>query len=94
MKTLRILTILCLTTSQLVFAQSADDKQKEKRVRDFHKILAVDDRDEWRKFIKENFTQAFMERQMKARTTVDGASSSSSEAKPAVPMAAKLNMFQ
>jgi hypothetical protein len=39
----------------------------EKRARELHRILGVDDKEQWKKFMKENYTKAFLERPVKSK---------------------------
>lgn len=71
------------------------DEAIEKRAREMHRVISLDDKAQWEKFVKENYTQALIERTMKAQIKKDGpegASSQTQENKGTV--ADKVNMLQ
>jgi hypothetical protein len=68
----------------------------EKRAREMHRVLSINDKQEWIKFIKENYTQALIDKQqtMKVQSNENGTvSTSREEMKEADKLEAKAKMF-
>ena len=53
----------------------------EKRARELHRVISLDDKQQWIKFIKENFTQSLIDKQQtrKVQANEDGKVSTSKE---------------
>ena len=67
----------------------------EKRAREFHRVIGLTDKDQWKKFIQENYTKALIEKPMKAKMVKQGEEGSSSESKEIKgTVEDKVNMFQ
>jgi hypothetical protein len=63
----KILILILLQVVLLsVAAQDSKSKTIEKRAREFHRVIGLDDKEQWKKFIAENYTQALIEKPMKA----------------------------
>ena len=76
------------------FAQTLEQTM-EKRGREFHRVIGLTDKEQWKKFIQENYTQTLIEKPMKARTVKQGEEGSSSESKDIKgTIEDKVNMFQ
>ena len=77
------------------YAQESMEQVMEKRAREMHRVIDLTDKEEWRKFIKENYTQALIDKPMRAtvKEMGSGASSEPSEVKNENNMEAKVNMF-
>lgn len=91
--TVLIFTILGVTT----FAQESLEKVMEKRAREMHRVIGLTDKEQWKKFVKENYTQTLIDKPMQAKvqTSENGkTSSSTSETKAADNLEAKASMFQ
>jgi hypothetical protein len=90
-----IFTALIMFISCIVFAQ---DKTKtlDQRARDFHKAISKNDKGEWKKYMLENFTQALIDRPMRAKvvTSEKDNSSPSSTTNTETQVEAKLAMFE
>ncbi len=68
----------------------------EKRARELHRVISLDDKQQWIKFIKENFTQSLIDKQQtrKVQANEDGkVSTSKEELKEADKLEAKAKMF-
>ncbi len=68
----------------------------ENRARELHRVIGLDDKQQWIKFIKENFTQSLIDKQQtrKVQTNEDGkVSTSKAEMKEADKLEAKAKMF-
>jgi hypothetical protein len=49
-----------------VVAQDSRSKTIEQRAREFHRVIGLDDKEQWKKFITENYTKSLIEKPMKA----------------------------
>lgn len=68
----------------------------EKRAREMHRVICLDDKQQWIKFIKENYTQALIDKQqtMKVQSNENGNVSTSKEKiKESDKLEAKAKMF-
>ena len=45
------------------FAQESTEKVMEKRALEMHRVLGLSSKDAWKKFVKENYSQAFIDKQ-------------------------------
>jgi len=70
----------------------------EKRAREMHRVIGSSDKEQWKKFMKENYTQALINKPMRAvsETSDNGTTKSSSANQTKVPdnLEAKASMFQ
>ena len=57
------------------------EQTMEKRAREFHRVIGLTDREQWKKFIQDNYTKALIEKPMKAKTVKEGEEGNSSESK-------------
>ena len=92
----KLITILVLGIIG-VEAQAQESMQQvmEKRAREMHRVLCLADKDQWKKFITENYTQALIERPMKSQVSKsDGSTTASEKNAFANNLEAKVNMFQ
>ena len=93
-------TLTFLTTLLLVlpaFCQDSMEKIMEKRAKEMHRVIGLTDKEEWKRFIKENYTQTLIDRPMQAKVqTSDNGSTSTAtaETKSADNVEAKAGMFQ
>ncbi len=85
---------LCLSIT--TFAQESMATVMEKRAREMHRVINSSDKQEWIKFVKENYTQALIDKQqtLKVQNNEDGkVTSSKEEIKEADKLEAKANML-
>lgn len=73
MKKLFIMLFLACLASGV---QAQDEKVMEQRAREMFRVISLNDPAEWKKFIKENYTKALIDKPMRAQ--VDGGASASS----------------
>lgn len=93
MKTLLTIFVI-LIGYELTSAQTHDDIIAG-RALEFHRILSLKDKDQWRKFVKENYTKTLIDRPMRAQiANDDGSKSSTTEANKADPIESKVMMFE
>ena len=86
--------IVFLALIPTAFAQ--ESVTMEKRAREMHRVIGLDDKQQWIKFIKENYTQALIDKQqaMKVQSNENGNVSTSKEEMNEVDkLEAKAKMF-
>lgn len=64
MKNILLIAVL-LTGSVVLYAQESKEKVMEKRAREMHRVLTLNDKDAWKKFIQENYTQKLIDKPMR-----------------------------
>lgn len=91
-----LFTLLLLLVSTLAFSQADKSKTLDQRARDFHKAISKNDKAVWKKYILENFTQALIDRPMRAKvvTAENDNSGSTSTTNTETQITAKLAMFE
>ncbi len=80
---------LFLTT----FAQESMEKVMEKRGREMHRVLGLTSKDEWKKFVRENYSQSLIDKPMRAQIA-EGKSDTETEGKAADNLEGKAMMFE
>ena len=69
---------ICFLAIVDVFAQDNKLATMEKRARELHRVIGLDDKEQWKKFMKENYTKSLQERPVKSNVeTTDQESKSS-----------------
>ncbi len=89
-----VLTLIAFAIVYTTFAQEVN--VMEKRAREMHRVINLSDKQEWIKFIKENYTQALIDKQqtMKVQSNENGnVSTSKEEMKEVDKLEAKAKMF-
>lgn len=79
-----------------VAAQDSMEKIMEGRAREMVRVIGLNDKEQWKKFIKENFTEAFISKNMKAKvveTDSNDGTTVSEETSDASNLEAKVTMF-
>jgi hypothetical protein len=75
--------LLILFTSSFIFTQAQDSKESimVKRAKEMHRIINLNNKQEWINFIKDNYTQALIDKQqtMKVQSNEDGRVSKTQE---------------
>jgi hypothetical protein len=95
MKLLHALLFL-VAFNHMVFAQESMTLAMEKRAREMHHVIDLDDKQQWIRFIKENYTQTLIDKQqtMKVQSNENGTVSiSKEEMKEEDKLEAKVKMF-
>lgn len=70
------------------------DKVMEKRARELHRVIGLSDQEQWKKFIQENYTQALIDKPMRAAVNESGqGAATTSEVKSSNNLDAKVKMF-
>lgn len=75
-------------------AQDSKGTTMEKRAREMHRVLSLDDREQWKKFIQENYSKALIEKPMRAEISGGPQGTKKTETKPADALEAKVKMFE
>lgn len=93
-----ILIAAIIVTSLPLLAQEAPEKIMEKRAREMHRVISLDDKEQWKAFMKANYTQALIDKPMRAvveSSEGDNTSTTaSSQPKTTDNLEAKTAMFQ
>lgn len=92
----KVLMIALVVLGHVANAQDSMDKVMEKRARELHRVICLNDPAQWKKFIRENYTEALINKPMKAQVEGgDGAAASSaSPSNEADPVESKAKMFR
>jgi len=91
----KIITVLVFSLIGFgVRAQETMQQVMEKRSREMHRVICLSDKEQWRKFIKENYTQALIDKAM--RSQVSKSDDAATEEKKEIPsnLDGKVGMFQ
>src|SRR5690348_18156781 len=91
----RLLLLLIVSTlSQPAFSQEAMEKAMEKRAREMHRVIGLNDKDEWKRFINENYTQRLIDKPMHSKMQTADNGSALSEVKSEDNIEAKAELFK
>ena len=75
----KIALIFCLTlAANVACAQESMEKIMESRAREMYRVISLDEPESWKKFIKENYTKALIDKPM--RSQVEGGGSAAGSA--------------
>jgi hypothetical protein len=86
--------IVAISSFTGAFGQESMETVMEKRAREMHRVLGLSDQEQWRKFIKENYTQALIDKPMRAAVQEgDRGATTTSEVKSADNLEAKVKMY-
>ena len=78
----RIITVTFFgLLSFVIKAQETKEQVMEKRAREMHRVICLKDKDAWRKFIKENYTQTLIDKPMRAQVSQSNDGSTTSDKK-------------
>lgn len=77
-------------------AQDKSEKIMELRAREIHKVIGLDNREAWKNFINENYTEEFINKQSSRRRVIDSEekSETASKDKGTDKLDAKVDLFQ
>jgi hypothetical protein len=92
----RIITLVVFCFSGVaIFAQENAQDVMEKRAREMYRVITSNDREQWRKFIKENYSQTLIDKPMRKKIVNQDDGGTQSETKTtAGNLEDKVNMFQ
>lgn len=92
----KIITLIVFSLSGTVlFAQESAQDVMEKRAREMYRVIQLNDREQWTKFIKENYSQALIDKPMRKKVVNQDDGDTQSETKTtAGNLEDKVTMFQ
>lgn len=91
----KVLLIVLIAIGYAAHAQDTMEKVMEKRARELHRVICLDDPAQWKKFIRENYTEALINKPMKAQVQGgDGSASASPATNESDPVEGKAKMFK
>lgn len=85
-----LVTALCSS----LFAQDSMEQVMEKRGRELVRVIGINDKDSWRTFIKENYTQELIDKQMRAKIESSDGESTKTETTPAHNLEGKVAIYE
>lgn len=86
--------LICFVASVGVSAQDAKQATMEKRAREMYRVLGLNDKAQWKKFMTDNYTKAYLERvTTNVKTTDDESTSSNTQKSTANTLEEKLKIF-
>ena len=86
--------LLCFFAFVSAIAQNKKQVIIEKRARELHRVIGMNDKELWKKFMTENYTKAMLERPVTTKVqTTDKESTSSSSTETADNLEDKLKVF-
>jgi len=76
-------------------AQETREQVMERRAREMHRVIGLSDKEQWKKFITENYTQALIDKPMRSQVSKSDDLGTAAE-KKGIPssLEGKINMFQ
>lgn len=89
---------ILLLFSLIVFGAKAQETMQqgiEKRAREMHRVICLSDKEQWKKFITENYTQALIDKPMRSQVSKNQGSETTAEKKE-IPgnLEEKVNLYQ
>lgn len=88
---MKIVLSLLLT---LVMLQDNPEQVMEKRAREMARVILVNDSNQWKKFVQENYTQTLIDKPMRAQIQTSDNGSTSSGSQTANNLDAKAAIFE
>ena len=87
--------LICFVASIAASAQDAKQATMEKRAREMHRVLGLNDKAQWKKFMTDNYTKAYLEKPVttNVKTTDDESASSNTQTSTANTLEEKLKIF-
>jgi len=91
----RLFTLIALILiSGSSFAQDSKEQIMEKRAREMYRVLGLNEPGQWRKFIQENYTQALIDKPMRATVKEGNGSATTTTPTSTDNLENKVKMFQ
>ena len=75
-------------------AQETAEKTMEKRAREMHRVISLSDKEQWKKFIQENYSQTLIDKAMRMQVEDSDGKSNSNQAATADKIEGKAAMLQ
>lgn len=73
-----VILLLAIVVGFPSFSQTME-KEMEKRAREFHRVIGLNDKGQWKKFIQENYAKSLIEKPMRQKVSRQDNESTSSE---------------
>lgn len=91
-----LLLICCCLVLVNVYAQDTKQARMEKRARELHRVMGLNDKAQWRKFMTENYTKSMLERPVRSASATkdNGSSSAAKTTTTADSIEEKLKIFE
>ena len=87
--------LICLFAFVGAFAQGKKQTTKEKRARELHRVIGLNDKEQWKKFMTENYSKSMLERPVKSNVEkTEKESSTSNNTSKADVLEEKLKVFE
>lgn len=67
----KVILLLAIVTSFQSYSQNLE-KEMEKKAREFHRVIGLSDKDQWKKFIQENYAKSLIDKPMKQKVSRQG----------------------
>jgi len=89
----KLILLLVVAASFSALSQTME-KEMEKKAREFHRVLGLSDKEQWKKFIQENYAKSLIEKPMRAKVSQrDGETASSETTETKGTLEDKVQMF-
>lgn len=91
-----LILLICYVASVVAYAQDAKQTTMEKRAREMYRVMGLNDKEQWKKFMKDNYTKAYLERPVTTNVTTADKESASSTTKQSTAnnLEERLKMFE
>ena len=87
--------LICFFALVAAFGQDKRQATMEKRVTELHRVMGLNEKEQWKKFMLENYSKSLLERPVKSTTkTSEEGSTTSTSATTADMLEEKLKMFE
>lgn len=90
----KLILLLAVALSVQCFSQTLEEEM-EKKAREFHRVIGLNDKGQWKKFIQENYAKSFIERPMQTKVSgQEGGSETSTTTNVQGTIEDKVKMFE
>jgi len=94
MKTSLIVNILVFVVALSALGQENLEATMEKRAREMHRVIKLNDPAEWKKFIQENYSKALIEKPMRATVETSDQGATTAASTSGSNLETKVQMFE
>lgn len=89
----KLFTLVALVVTTVAFGQDSMEKVIEARAREMSRVITLNDPEAWKKFVRENYTKALIEKPMQAKRDTGGGGGASATSQPGT-VESKAKMFE
>lgn len=89
----KLFTLVALVVTIAASGQDSMEKVIEARAREMSRVITLNDPEAWKKFVRENYTKALIEKPMQAKRDTGGGGGASAASQPGT-VEAKARMFE